>query len=69
MANLVRDYYTVRLPGDACDSLDDLSSMAINEAKERAKLYCVPAMWTVKVLAGEVGDWEVSLRVCRVRNK
>lgn len=69
MKSLVRDYYTVSLPGDVFDSLEDLSSLAINEAKEKVRLYCVPAIWTVKVLAGEVGDHEVSFRVCRVRNK
>jgi len=69
MKSLVRDYYTVSLPGDVFDSLEDLSSLAINEAKEKARLYCVPAIWTVKVLAGEVGDHQVSFRVCRVRNK
>lgn len=69
MAIRVRDYYEVKLPTDLSDSLDDLSSMAINEAKERARLYCVPAEWSAKLIAGEVGEGEVSFRVCRLRNK
>ena len=65
----VRDYYTVKVPGDAADTIQELAELAINEARERAKLYCIPASWTPTLVSGEVGDCEVTFRVCRRRYK
>jgi hypothetical protein len=63
------DYYTVDVPGDCADSLEDLASIAIDECRERARLYCLPALWTATRVVGDVGDWTVRFRVCRKRNK
>lgn len=64
-----RDYYTISVPGDCADSMQELGSIAINEARERAKLYCMPATWEAKHISGQLGDWEVSFRVVRTRVK
>jgi len=67
---IVYDYYTVAIPGDVFDcedALERLADLAIDEARERARLYCIPAEWRATLLSGEVGDWEVKFRVCRKR--
>lgn len=61
------DYYMVDVPGDCADSIEDLAGIAIAEARERARLYCLPALWTATLVVGEVGDWVVRFRVCRKR--
>jgi len=63
------DYYDVEVPGDCADSIEELASIAIDEARERARLYCIPALWTARLIAGVVGDWTVYFRVCRKRHK
>lgn len=63
----VRDYYTVELPGDVYDSLESLADLAISEARERARLYCCPAIWTATLVSGEVGGASVVFRVKRER--
>jgi hypothetical protein len=63
----VRDYYLVQLPGDCADSLDIAAQLAIVEARERARLYCLPCEWQVTHLSGEPGDSEVVFRVRRKR--
>jgi hypothetical protein len=63
----VRDYYTVTVPGDLADTVTDLAVAAINEARERTRLYCIPAEWTATLIAGEPGDFEVTFRVVRRR--
>lgn len=69
------DYYEISIPGDVCDggtmtdeeSLEYMADMAINEARENAKLYCIPAEWTAERISGELGDWEVIFKVRRKR--
>jgi hypothetical protein len=71
-SNYVRDYYKVAVPGDVFDELNAgtlLAELAINEARDRAKLYCVPALWTAKLISGEVGDYEIVFQVVRKRNR
>jgi len=63
------DYYTVSIPGDLSDDMTVLADQAITEAKERAKLYCVPATWTAQRISGEIGSFEVVFRVTRKRNR
>ncbi len=63
------DYYDVSVPGDCADSIEELGQIAINEATDRARLYCLPALWTAERVAGDVGDWTVRFRVCRKRHK
>jgi hypothetical protein len=65
----VRDYYTVSIPGDLSEEMNDLENQAITEARERAKLFAIPCEWSVKLIKGEIGSYEVVFRVCRKRNK
>lgn len=69
MIMLIRDYYIVKVPGVAAETLDKLADLAIREARDRTKLYCLPAEWTATCISGEVGSWEVTFRVRRTRNK
>jgi hypothetical protein len=66
---LVRDYYTVSIPGDLSDEMADLERQAITEARERTRLHVIPCEWSVKLIKGEIGSHEVIFRVCRKRNK
>jgi hypothetical protein len=68
-SRFVRNYYTVNVPGDAFGTLEEVTDYAINEARERAKLYCIPCEWTARVVSGELGDFEIEVRVCRKRNR
>jgi hypothetical protein len=40
-----RNYYTVNIPSDCTTDVDERFSLAIIEAKERARLYVIPANW------------------------
>ena len=68
MRRFKHDYYTIDIPGDCANTISDLGSIAIDEARERARLYCIPALWRASLIAGNVGDWNVRFRVCRKRN-
>ena len=61
----IRNHYKVTVPGDCADTLKDLGSIAINEARERARLYCLPATWTAIHQKGNVGGWNVTFNVYR----
>jgi hypothetical protein len=63
------DYYDVTVPGDCSDSMEDLANIALTEARDRARIYALPAVWTVWRISGEVGDFAVHFRVRRIRNK
>jgi hypothetical protein len=63
------DYYTVDVPGDCADSVEELGNIAIDEARDRARLYCIPALWTARRISGEVGDFTVRFQVCRKRRR
>jgi len=63
----VRDYYTIQVPGDAFETIEDASSYAVREARDRAKLYCIPCEWQCKLISGEIGDSLVTFKVCRIR--
>jgi hypothetical protein len=65
----VYDYYEVDVPGDLSDDMTVLAEQAITEARERTKLYCMPALWTATRISGEIGDYEVRFRVVRKRNR
>ena len=49
------DYYDVEVPGDCADSIRDLGRIAITEAENRTRLYCLPALWYVVRIVGVVG--------------
>ena len=63
------DYYTVDIPGDCADDMATLADYAINEARERATIYAMPALWTARRVSGDVGDFNVQFRVRRMRNR
>lgn len=69
MSKYKYDYYTVSVPGDCYDTREELGQLAIREAEERTKLYCLPCEWTAKLVAGELGDYELSFKVRRKRAK
>jgi len=62
------DYYDIDVPGDCADTIGDLASIAIDEARERARLWVMPCLWTARHVSGEVGDWIVRFRVVRKRH-
>lgn len=70
-SKFVYDYYEVEIPGDVFDgedSLEQLASLAIDEAREKTKLYCTPCVWTSEKVSGEVGSsGDVTFRVRRKR--
>lgn len=65
----VYDYYTIEVPGDIYPTLKWLGEVAIDEAKERARLYCIPCEWTATHVRGKPGDAYVVFQVRRKRNK
>lgn len=67
--NYVYDYYQVDVPGDCADTIQDLGHVAINEARERTRLFCMPCDWRATKIKGEVGDFNVRFRVVRTRNR
>lgn len=69
MAALIYDYYEIDVPGDCAGEIGELAEIAINEARERARIYAVPAEWTAKRVSGELGDFNVKFKVTRKRRK
>ncbi len=69
MAKIIYDYYTIAVPGDCVSTMSELHSIAIDQARELTRLYCIPAEWTSTLISGEIGDYEVTFRVRRRRHK
>ncbi len=68
MANsrkIITNRYIVQIEGDAANSMEELGSMAIDEARERARLYVMPAEWSAKPIKGSLGDFYVTFQVTR----
>ncbi len=65
----VYDYYEISIPGDAFETMEDACDCAINEARDRARLYCMPCMWSAWPIRGEIGSWEIIFKVSRKRNR
>jgi hypothetical protein len=63
------DYYVIGVPGDLAESMQELAEQAIAEAREKARLYCMPCEWSAHAISGEVGGMEVRFKVRRKRNK
>jgi hypothetical protein len=66
------DYYRIPVPGDMFDgedAFDLLSDAAISEARDKARLYCVPAEWSCSLINGRPGDSTVTFNVRRKRSK
>jgi hypothetical protein len=66
---MIYDYYIIDVPGDCADTIEELADIAILEARERAKLYCMPCDWRATVIEGEVGCFNVRFKVRRRRNR
>jgi hypothetical protein len=69
MNKIIRDYYKVTIQTDPQDSPRYTSLLAIDVAKERCKVECVPCQWDAELIAGEVGKGEVTYKVRRTRHK
>jgi uncharacterized protein GlcG (DUF336 family) len=41
------DYYHIDVPSDYSEDPEERAETAINEARERARLYCIPCTWTI----------------------
>jgi hypothetical protein len=67
--NYRHDYYRVDLPGDCAETIKELGHIAIREAEERTKIYAMPCNWIAKHIGGEIGDFSVKFRVCRIRGR
>lgn len=69
------NYYLVSVPPDAAnpdssekEKMEYLGGLAIDIAREeRAKLYCMPALWTAVPIKGDLDSFEMVFRVCRKR--
>lgn len=59
---LAHDYYRVDVPQEF-GTEEERGEQAIHEARERARLFCLPALWRVLRIEGD------ALVVCRVRHK
>ncbi len=64
-------YYTVKIPWEAARhlSMEDLHECAVSIAKERTRIYTIPAVWTSKILSDAIGgpeNLEAVFRVCRI---
>lgn len=55
-------YWTVEVEADAFLDKDGACDWAIDHAREKARTWCVPALWTAKVLRT---DYYHVIRVCR----
>jgi flavin-binding protein dodecin len=62
----VRDYYRISIPGDF-GTETEICEQAVTEARERARLYVMPAEWAARIVSGTVGDYEVTVLVTRRR--
>ena len=67
---IVRDYYTIRLPGDLFATQQEFESYAIDVAREQARLYAIPCEWQAEMIDPEnIGNYEITVKVIRIRNK
>lgn len=60
--------FTIRLPGDLHEKMEDYFDSASNQAREEAEDYVIPAQWEVEHVSGNIGDWEMEFRVTRTSN-
>ena len=59
------DVYFVDVPKDVTESLEEAKQIAVNEAQDRARLWCSPCEWYASLLGHGFGLW--SFRVTRKR--
>jgi len=48
MANYRYDYYSIDIPSDVTEDRRERADMAIDQAREQAKLYVIPCSWEVR---------------------
>ncbi len=48
------DYYNINIPSDMSDNPEERGDLAIHQAREIAKLYCIPCDWTIISDDGEM---------------
>lgn len=58
---LAYDYYQIGVPSDCATDPEDRRQLAINEARDRARLFAIPATWIVR------GDDGETVSLVRVR--
>ena len=61
-----KNYYTVNIPLDFTNKEKEACSQAIEEAKERTRVYFMPCEWTAKCIRKTGSDYVI--RVCRRHN-
>lgn len=68
MSRFAYDYYTVEVPADnyLCD-IFSFEELAISQAEERVKLFCIPAEWSAEIISNE--EDKIKCKVRRKRNK
>ena len=48
------DYYRIDVPEDCADTRGEREDIAIIEARERTRSYCIPCDWTVIRWEGDI---------------
>jgi hypothetical protein len=66
VSEIVIDRYSVSVPTDYAETEEELAEVAIDEARERTKLYCIPAEWKAFVVAR---GYETTFLVTRRRRR
>jgi len=66
------DYYTIALECDIFDEssqtyTEDMASLAIDQASEQSRLYCIPAMWTSELVEETRENYMLEFKVRRKR--
>ena len=57
----IYDYYDVDIPDDCEEDADRRFLLAVNQARDAARIYAIPCLWYLVFLDGNV------VRVCRRR--
>lgn len=70
------DYYDIELPTDLephgirTDRIIRLSGHAIDQARDQARLHCIPCEWHSQIVKGDIEtSFSVTFRVRRKRHK
>lgn len=62
------DYYVVSVPRDCADTIEELAQIAVSQAEENTRLYCIPCIWEAKLICGDLESTNVVFQVRRKRN-
>lgn len=61
--------FTVSVPGDLADTIEELGGYAIDQTREESPVYAMPCHWSAERISGEPGDWEVTFKVTQTYNE